>query len=209
MQYSDSFPQANENPLSSSGVWTGGYTSYSTLQVVSNRVRCSSTSDHRITVSSFTPSSDQFAQFKIVTWNAAAASNIVAHLLLRYTAPATATGYEVIMLRLVGGAESIHMFKTTAGSATELGAGTAVTIAANDIFMFTVSGLDLKFYQNSILRYSASDSTFSSGRIGMGANVDPGGALGDLEIDDFIGGDLYAARNTTYRPRPFAPGIAR
>lgn len=187
--YSDSFAQGDENPLSSNGVWSGGYTGFGNLQVIGHRIRSAGlNSDERMTynAASF---ADQFAQVTIKTWNTSAADTIATHLLLRWTPEATATGYECVVVRS-GGVDAIHVYKITAGTEVELGTGQSITIAANDVLKCTMVGSLISVFQNDILRYTTSDPTTNSGRVGMGGFVGPTGSLADVEVGNFIGGDF-------------------
>jgi len=71
VEYTDSFPQADENPLSSSGAWTTGYEG-TAPKVVSNAVRpgAQNDGDEYASVNSISPANDQFAQVTIRTISA-------------------------------------------------------------------------------------------------------------------------------------------
>lgn len=189
--YSDSFPQANENPLSSSGAWSGGHSSYINLQVDTNRVRVASVaSDARMTVGTYSPSDPQIAQVTLKTWNTATGAAVIGfHLLTRWSAPATSNGYLCVVYR-TGGSDFAAIRRTDAGVETALGTDQGVTAAVNDIWKCRVTADQISILQNDIVRHSATDSTYTSGRVGLGGFVDTGGATGDVELDDFVGQDL-------------------
>lgn len=209
--YTDSFSQSNENPLSSGGVWDGGYAGLGNMQVVSNKISAATVNvDERMTYNGLIFPSDQFAQATVKTWNTSSGASIIGfHLLLRYAAPTAQTGYEIV-IRRIGGADNISVISVIAGTPTTLGAGASITVAVNDIFKAIVIDNQISVFQNGILRYTPpTDVTTVSGRIGIGAFINVGGATGDVEIDDFSGGALRITPIKSYRPRPFAPGIAR
>lgn len=205
-EYADNFSQADENPLSSGGVWSGGYTALGDLQVISNRARVATlNADEAMTYNVSSPTNDQFVQFTIATWNTGSSAILSVKGFLRWNAPGSPTGYEIAVNRIAG-ADSIHVYEMTAGTETELGVGQAITVAAGDVFTGIIRGSQIFVFQNTTLRYTTSDATITSGRIGLGGFVGTGGADSDFEISNFTGGDIRKTR--LYLPNTGAPEIS-
>jgi len=214
-EYSDTFPQADENPLSSGGVWDGGYTSRVNFQVVGNRLRTTDASGSFHAVASyngFTPTIDQFAQITLKTCVTTAL--IFFGVMLRAATPPTDTWYWVLGNDAAGGgAPTYGIYKVVAGTISTLIQVATSVWAADDvitgIIRNNVSGNPTIFaFRNGTLVTSATDVTspIASGRIGMDIRITTGGAVGDVELANFVGGDIRKTR--LYLPNTGAPEIS-
>ena len=188
-----------ENPLSESGHWSGGYTSFGDMLTTGGRARVAgSNADERMTVNSISPTNNQYAQFTIPTW-AANIDFFAAVLLLRWAAPPTATGLEVAIVHYTD-IDRVYIFEMAAGVETQIGDATDITVTPGDSFTAIITGNTLIVYQNSTALVEAVVGGPAGGRIGLGGyTVD---LVDDFELDDFIGGDypITPAAATKHRP---------
>ena len=188
--YNDSFPQADENPLSSSGTWVGGYTGFTAaqLKVVGHRVQSTVLGDDaRMTVSGFSFGADQYVQVTLSTFNSA--DGIAFFLLLRWSAPTSPSGYEIAGIRS-SGSDTLYIFELDGGENVLDSVG--LTISPGDVFKATAVGSTITVYQNNVQILQTTDATYATGRVGLGAFISgtTGAGLADLEMDNFMGGDL-------------------
>ena len=187
--YSDGFPQANENPLSSSGNWVAAGTN-PRPQVVTNRVRVATVGDFATSIYNTAVTNDQFAQITVPTWNNSGAAVIIAGLLLRAADAPTVTYYEIDIIEDPGLTARYEIYRVVAGAYTALAGPIYFNLAAGDILRATIEGSTIHLYQNFKLLTAVTDaSPITSGKVGFIVDVHTGGAIGDAEIDDFYGGD--------------------
>ena len=187
----------DENPLSDSGAWEGGYTGFGNLLATGGVAQVAAIeTDERMTVGSIAPTNDQYAKIKVITWNTPSIAGVNGFvLLLRWTVPATATGIQVAVTNDSSNLNSLRVFEIVNGSETPVGDPVSITVSLNDVFTAVIVGSLLTVYQNS----GAGDVQIaqetvggpSGGRIGLGAYVSSA-ATGDIELDDFEGGDYSA-----------------
>ena len=204
VDFGDVFSQADENPLSSGGVWGAAWTGTTRPQVVSNKVRVATVNDYGYTLLSTAIGRNQIAVLSLATWNNSNVGQNIAILLLRSADSPTDTHYEMSIIKDPAPSTAFFtIYRSVAGAYTQLNSNTNLTVAAGDVFKFTVKGDFLEFYQNSLKLWAGRDgSPLNSGKIGFGAHVGTGGALADVEIRSFMGGDLpETIRNATSRFR--------
>src|SRR3990167_7120022 len=133
-EYTDAFPQADENPLSSSGVWDT-YAGIGNLQAVGNKVRAVTLggADSFETYNGFTPGNDQFAQITISTWNATTnVATIIAGVFLRAAAPSTHTAYRIqAQVGALGASPIVQLSRINAGVNTDLTSASTSFVAGD------------------------------------------------------------------------------
>ena len=196
-EYTDNFSQADENPLSSGGVWDT-YAGIGNLQAVGNKVRAVTLggADSFETYNGFTPGNDQFAQITISTWNATTnVATIIAGVFLRAAAPSTHTAYRIqAQVGALGASPIVQLSRINAGVNTDL-TSASTSFVAGDILTGMIRGSTMFAFKNSTLIASFTDGTpIASGRIGAEVYIGVGGSLTDVEIDDFVGGDIRKTR---------------
>ena len=193
-EHSDNFPQADENPLSSGGNWVAAGTN-PRPQVVGNRVRVAALGDFATSIYNTAVANDQFAQITVPTWNNSGAAVIIAGLLLRAADAPTVTYYEIDIIEDPGLTARYEIYRVVAGAYTALAGPTNMTVVAGDILCAMIRGATLFLFQNNALVVSVVDgSPIASGKIGLIIDVHAGGTINDVEVDDFIGGDLRKTR---------------
>ena len=181
-----------EDPLSDGGKWDGGYTNFGNMQGANGRGRVAAlNSDERMTVNSISPGNDQYVQVKVANWNSGAATDLFGFImLLRWAAPATATGIEAVILHdNSSNTDFIVVYEIVDGTETLVEGGSlSISVSANDVFKAVVSGTTLTISQNDNPELQV-QVTSTSGRIGLGGYIGPNGAIDDFELDDYEGGD--------------------
>jgi hypothetical protein len=186
--YMDQFSQADENPLSSGGVWDTGYQPFE-AQVVNNTVRVSSPDGNgeAATVGSFTPGESQWGAVKVANFNLFAAAEMSFNVLLRATTSndPQRLWYEIAVIRPPGGPTDLCIFDDV----DLLGVVSGIDVGPGDVIKGTIEGTTIRAYQNGILLLEAQTSKFPSGRVGMKVRVEVGGSTDDLQIAEFRGGD--------------------
>ena len=188
-QFRDTFPQADENPLSSGGNWSNGYSN--NLQVVGGIVRQTLGGDNNEeSVNSISPGANAFAKFRIA---AIGAGPGYAHACVRMTAPTTLTYYSAFAA-VNDGAKKTAIYKSVAGVTTHIQTENAsADWAVNDTLELRAIGPLLVAYKNGEALLSATDSDITlAGRVGI--NI-AGATIGNIEVDDFSGGDYFASRS--------------
>ena len=189
--YADAFSQANENPLSSGGVWTGGYTSQNSFEVVSNSARATAIGPQSLmTYNGFVPTPQQYAQFELGLWSVGAGEEVLIGVALRMAASPTFDGYTVMLSGVGAGSRTMQTHRWTAGSPTLLATSAEITVVSGDVFSGYARGPSIFAYQNGILCTSASDATYPTGRVGLGCDVAL--ATTAASIKNFGGGDIAA-----------------
>lgn len=183
----DDFNRANEDPLSASGAWDT-YTDISNnLEIVSNVVRCaaSNNTDCYQSRDDYTGGT-VYAEIDIPTFTSSAGANY-AGVLLRFTAPETRQGYQC--LSKTGSPNNSQILRIT-GDTYDLIAFNSTAWSASDNLQCRASGSDITLYQNDVLILSASDSTYTTGRVGIDIWISPASGVNEIEVDNFAGGDL-------------------
>ena len=196
---------ADENPLSDSGAWEGGYTGFGNMQVASGALwAAAAESDERMTVSTIAPTNNQYAQVKIGTWDTAV--YIMGWtLLLRYASPPTATGVEVTVVYINGDNTYLVVTERSDGTPNELYSA-PTTAAAGDIWKAVLVGTELTVYRDSgagfVQIHQMTVGGPNGGRIGLGL-YDTDATPNALGLDDFEGGDYGVTPPVvTVRHRP-------
>lgn len=186
--FTDTFPQANENPLSSSGVWTGGYSTAENLQVVGNRVRPTSVSGFALmTYNGATFNANAYCIVTIATFTGASFSIVMP--MIRMGAPSSIDGYYAQAGR--GLSWTTRIILSVATVETELASENSTTWVANDLV--EIHGFGSAFYarRNGQRVLFASDATITSGGRG-GMVAMSGSAVADTEIETVTMGDEEA-----------------
>ena len=187
---------ADEDPLSDSGAWQGGYTGFGNLLASGGIATVAADlTDERMTVGSIAPTNDQYAQVTLVSLTNPVSAGMI---LLRWTDPPnTTSGIEVVISNVYTD-YYVSIYEFIAGVETPIGDAATITFTPNDVFMAVVSGSTLTVYQNKAqVRQETISST--AGRIGLGGYTD----AGTLQMDDFEGGDYGVTPPVvTVRHRP-------
>lgn len=179
----DTFNRADNTDLGAS--WDPGY--YTRLDLVSNRVRVSTVTTNSST-ETFTAAlpANQWARVALPTW---AADAVIRYgwLILRGTAPATATWYQFTIARN-GGTFTSQISKKIADVETSISSENSTTWAASDVLQASVYDLTLRLYRNNVQLLSGTDASITASlRAGLGAYID--GSAATVEFGDFeVGG---------------------
>jgi hypothetical protein len=183
----DTFPQADENPLSSGGNWDNSIGR--PLQVVSHTLQVTSIASSKRETHVATIPADQWAQITLSTISGTALA--YGGVLLRYASGATDNGYRITG-QINPAATNVDRF--AAGANTTIATATT-TWQAGDILYATMVGSVLTVYQirsgtkTQILQVT--DTTYTSGRVGVAAYMDTGGVQGNIQLSSFAAGDLW------------------
>jgi chitodextrinase len=173
----DNFDRADNPQL---GAAWDPYTSYSPLQLLGNSVRASAVNtDSMESYNAVALPPDQWAQATLTGWNGTAYHN--AHVNVRLSAtPAVLNGYA----GLVTSTNKALIAKWTNNALTEL-AFVPYTPAIGDVLRLEAEGTTLRFYVNNVLRVTATDASYPSGRPGLTIYLDAAAALSQVQLDNF------------------------
>jgi hypothetical protein len=173
----DDFNRADSTDLGAN--WTPP-SAYSPMQIVSNAVRPTVTTDTNsgeYYAGTFT--NDQYSQ--VVIKALPASSFVGCGPAVRMSA--SAGGYTVAVNTVAG----IHLY----GPSGVIGSYGETTPAVNDLIRLEAEGTAIRVYQNGTLRISTTDSNIASGNPGIFAYAN-GQTLADIQLDDWEGGNLGA-----------------
>ena len=185
-QFTEDFNRADAADIGAN--WDAGYTGESALAIVGNRIRASAVATSALeTVNAVSLTANQYAQITLSTFTGAVLA--IAGVRVRNANAATNTGYAFQALRNEG-TKTSQIVRVDAGAGTVLITENATTWAATDVLRGEVYGTALRLYRNGVLLLSFTDANLTSGKAGINLYVDTGGSLADLEVDDFIAGDL-------------------
>lgn len=163
------------------------------LQIVSNKVRGQTVGSGQEEITNQgSPGNDQYARVTLATFTSGGVYGDV-RVMVRATDPGTARAYYICFAyKNEGSGFTSEIIYRNGGSITSLGTESATTWGAGDQLECRAVGTTISLHRvpsggSSGQLLSFTDSNFASGRVGMGTRDD--GALGNVEIDDFIGGD--------------------
>ena len=186
--FTDNFTRADNTDLGAD--WDVQITS-GAGQIVGNRVRVTTlTQNMAESVNALVPGANQFARITLATWTGA--SNGEGGVILRAASPTTETFYGFKAIK--NAASTSEIFKRIGGVFTSLASSATETWVAGDVLELQVNGSTLIGYRNGIQVLSASDTEILTGRIGLAAYEE--GALTDVELDSFVGGDIGVPART-------------
>jgi hypothetical protein len=189
----DPFTRSDSTDLGST--YDSGYSGESNAQIVSNTVRATTLNAETVeswNATAFTD--DQYAQVKIAALTApgSGSGSVLVGVLLRAAAPPTLTFYWCAVGIYSGGTYTV-VKKKVAGTETQL-LSASQTWAVNDTFRAEISGGDITILRNgSPVHTVPTDTSITSGRIGIYIYDDTLATLASGQIDDFDGGNLVAA----------------
>ena len=189
----DNFDRADN--LNLGAAWDP-YTGKNALQLVGNSVRASGTGrDSTASYNAVPLPNNQWSQATLTGWNGTVYHN--AHVSVRLSPNlATLTGY----VGRVGSNNKASIGKWTAGVFSVL-ASVPYTPGVGDILRMEAEGTTLRFFVNNVLRVSTTDASYASGRPGLTIYIDPGGTVGQVQLDNFSANSL----TTTDSTPPTAP----
>jgi len=196
--YSTSFPGSNENPLSQSGEWAKAANSWQAIRKVSNVAKATAYND--------TTTDDNYSLCQVIAPNDAEVIATVyrqnstfaeLELLLRMSdtagSPGTAAGYECLC-NTDGGIQIVR-WNGGLGSFDPIDGGTINSpgsLASGNQLRATVVGSTINFYHRPdtgsswTILATATDSTFATGRCGVGFYVHAsGGNIDDVGFSTF------------------------
>ena len=182
----------NEPDTTLGDAWDAGYTLYDNFLIVSNSVRSTAVENQASMETLNSPSigANQWIEVVVNNFTPPASFGGI-FLILRAAAPATMTYYFAGIIKN-GGSVYTEIWKSVAGTETQLVSVTTYTLASGDKLMFAAIADNLLLYKNATLLISARDSAIASGRPGVRTNlaiVGDGGALTDVQFDDLRCGD--------------------
>ena len=183
---SDNFSIADEDPLSSGGLWDGGYSpSAANLKIVTNRVRAGTIdTDSIATYNGIAPGPDQFSQFTLTAYDTLVNHNSGG--LVRGASPTTKTLYwGGARVRPLTNVSKIR--KLISNVETDL-AETSTAWAVNDVVRLEIIGTTITVFRNGTSVLSTTDSDIASGRVGIFMDFDVAESV--IEVDDWSGGDF-------------------
>ena len=181
--FTDAFPQADENPLSSGGTWAGGYGTDNSFKVVSNQVQAVAPNVGSTMTHTGALPNNQWAKIKYAALGAAYTE---VDILLRHASPATQSGYMAGFWRDGTGVHA-QIVKITTGTQVRIGGPVDLTFAANDEAWFEAIDTTLTLYQNTTqLIQVTGESTYTSGRAGLIEYTQD--AIANTLLDDFAAG---------------------
>lgn len=172
--------------------WDDGYiksgSAVGSLQIVSNKVRASNVGQDAFeTFNDAIIPNDQWAQVTTATLSGAGCQSV--RLLLHFSVPPTVDGYEILALSGCG-SETSYLVKRTNGVFQSLASESATTWASTDVMRAEYRNGQLALYRNDVLLLSVDDSTFPSGRAGVGVFNDT--AVAETEITSWSAGGFVA-----------------
>jgi hypothetical protein len=200
--FTDNFNRSDATDLGSA--WDSGYTDYDNLQIVSNSARGVTLDNTSAleTVNSPSFADNQWASVKIS--NLATPSSFGgAWIILRAASPGTDTFYFCGFIYFAGTLYT-EIWKNVTGTETSLVSITTTTWASGDTLKCSAVGTTISLQKNGVQQTSVTDSAITSGRLGLRINLEnagSGGALSDIQLDDFVASDVFF----TPRRRPIIP----
>lgn len=189
---SDSFSRANQNPIA--GNWSTVSTSAGIggLQLLSDAATSSATGNASYSYwNAASWSADQWGQITIGTVPTAG-SNCSMGVLLRASTSGALTEYIASIAGSgTGAAYSFHAAKYVSGTYTAIPLNNTAdyTLSIGDTITASMIGSTLSIYDNANLIATATDTSISSGAVGMSANTN-GNALSNLSISGWSGGGV-------------------
>jgi hypothetical protein len=190
---SDDFTRADNLDIGTN--WDNGYTASAACQIVSNQVRNQAAGDGCVetwNANSFT--NDQWAQITLADFNTLALARIA--LVLHAATPPTGDYYR-ITARINSGGATTTIQKFIANVGTTLATESAITWLSGDVLYAEISGTTITAKRNGVTIFTGTDAALASGRIGIYSSTD--GALDEVELDSFSGGDLTTVGTTRRR----------
>ena len=189
VSFSDLFNRANNADLGTS--WTPEIGR--AMQIVDMRVRPSVTSfQQEEIVMEVSPTADQYSKFTISTFTSGGAYGD-AGAIVRASDPASTRQFYICYAEKNYGPSTSEIGKFIAGAYTSLTSSSTVTWAAGDKLECRAVGTTISMHRTpsgssiSTQILSVTDSSISSGRIGMDARDD--GAVSNVELDNYNAGD--------------------
>jgi hypothetical protein len=183
----DTFSQADENPLSSSGKWTTA-PGTSALKLVSHNVEASvatTGNDNMMYRNNITWPNDQYSR---VTINAVGGNSRFAGPVVRQSGASLENGY---VCQINGGGTNVfvYLFKVVAGVSTRL-ALINLPVASNDVFQADAIGTSIDCRQNGTIILTATDSDLTSGNAAMVISLLTGDTIANTRITAWSGGSI-------------------
>jgi hypothetical protein len=198
--FTDNFNRSDNTDLGSS--WDSGYTDYDNLQIVSNSARGVTVDNSSAleTVNSPSFADDQWASVKLSTLSPPTSFG-GAWIILRAASPGTDTYY---FCGFIYYADTLYteIWKSVAGEATNLSGVTTTTWSSGDVLKCSVVGTSISLEKNGVQQTSTTDSDISSGRPGLRINLETagnGGAVTDVQLDDFTASDVFGGASVVRR----------
>lgn len=157
--------------------------------ILSNRVRSAGGSvEQQFTF--LTPGNDQSARIQIPTLSGPSDGEL--GVLLRCATPGTRSFYRLLAFRGIGSSIGLRL----AGANTDLASEGTTTWAPGDGLEGRVVGNVLTVYRyvgntgsgTAVLTYTDAANTLTAGGVGIRIGIGTGGAVGDVELDNFVGG---------------------
>lgn len=190
---SDSFPQANENPLSSGGNWTTETTGvFVPPQVISNNVTNTSLLGSVYNAAWYTGVSFPKDQYAEITISAAVLATSFAIAYVRATAGVD-TDYNLTIGGPIGATARAFLIRRVTGTQTILVGPVTITLTLGDIFRIAVIGTTLSAFQNGVAIAGMSaitDSNISSGIPAIAVQTQT--TNNDTKISKFAAGSIFA-----------------
>lgn len=189
----DSFPQANENPLSSGGNWTTQTTGvFVPAQVISHTVSNTSLLGSVYNAGWYTGVSFPNDQYAEITVSAAVLTTSFAIAYVRATTGVD-TDYNLVISGPSGATARAFLIRRVAGVQTVLVGPVTITLTLGDIFRIAVIGTTLSAFQNGVAIAGMSAVTDSSIVSGIPAiSVQTQTTNNDTEISKFAAGSVFA-----------------
>lgn len=181
----DNFNRSDSTDLGSN--WDAGYTGYDNCIV--DQLFCTAEAANTTameTYNAITWPDNQYVEFQLVTWM----NENLAYAVLRAASPATATFYYIGTSEFGGATFTNEIGKVIAGSSTTLADESVSAWSTNDVVKGAVLNSDLYLYQDGVQVLTATDSAIASGRGGVQLLYFLGGAGGDVNIDNWSGGEV-------------------
>ena len=192
-QVIDNFNRTNENPLSFSGRWVGGEVS-TFLQVTSNKATGTSTSQ----LSSRDWDETKFAAdqecYITVTTLPSTGANYIRLYVRKSVHGSTYNGY---MVQWSNDANGCRIFRSDAGTLTQIAQDTSATYAANDVILLRAEGTTITVYKNGVSVLSVVDSNYNaSGYVALGCRDTT------TRLEDYGAGELQDVATATVTMTP-------
>ena len=187
--FTDPFAQANESPLSSGGVWAGGYvesgTNDNSFQLVNHQVQAIAPNVGSTMTRANTLPNNHWMK---IQYAALGVGYTELDMLVRFAAPPTVSGYMGGIWRDGAGVHA-QIVKVTNGTQVRIGGPVNVTLVGNDPFWFEAFGTTLTLYQDvTQLIQMTGEATFGSGFAGLLAYTQH--AVANTAVFNFASGDF-------------------
>lgn len=189
----DSFLQANENPLSSGGNWTTTTTGvFVPAEVVSHQVTNTALSGSIYNAGWYTGASFPSDQYSEITVSAAVLATSFTITYVRATVGVD-TDYNLIIGGPVGATARVFLVKRVTGTQTVLVGPVTITLTLGDVFRLAVIGTTLSAFQNGVAiagMSAVTDAVISSGIPALSVQTQT--TNNDAEISKFAAGSVFA-----------------